>query len=73
MKGEYKAKYKKLIQKIQGLEDSTWQHLEKEPEWPDTIDDRKKVIQFRNEVFDRAFALGQLSAYEKILEKAEKL
>lgn len=36
--------------------------------WPDSIDDRKKVIWFRNDVFEHAFHEEQLSAYTRALK-----
>ena len=71
---EYKQKYEELIQHILSLRDITRNNLQvyfKEPAWPDKIEDRKLVIQFRNKVFDSAFAEGTLSAFNRILEHVD--
>lgn len=68
---EYKQKYEELIQHILSLRNITRTNIQvyfKEPAWPDKIEDRKLVIQFRNEVFDSAFEKGALSAFSRILE-----
>ena len=71
----YKTKYEMLIGKIRDLEAISRHNMDElpEPEWPDTIDDRKKVIWFRNDVFEHAHAEGMLSACRVILNEAEKL
>ena len=68
---EYKQKYEELVQYILSLRDITRSNIQayfKEPAWPDKINDKKLVIQFRNKVFDSAFEKGVLSAFSRILE-----
>lgn len=70
----YKAKYEKLVSAIKIVEASARQCMEDfpEPNMPDTIDDRKKVIWYRNDVFEHAHAVGTLSACLRILDAAGK-
>lgn len=71
---EYKKKYEELVRYILSLRDITRENIQlyfKEPAWPDTIEDRKLVIQFRNEVFDSAYERGVLSAFNRILGHIE--
>ena len=51
----YKAKYEKLVATIKEEEEAFARrqlHNFPEPYQPDAIDDRKKVMQYRNDVFD---------------------
>lgn len=70
----YKTKYENLTKKIKEVEKSAWAQYRAfpEPKWPDAIDDRKKVIWFRNDVFEHAFATGMLGACRQILSEAEE-
>lgn len=74
MDENYKAKYENLMKKIKAVEKSAWKQYAAfpEPKWPDAIDDRKKVIWFRNDVFEHAFATGMLGACRQILSEAEE-
>ena len=58
---DYEKKYKDLVDHIETEFKKARErvHDTKEPEWPDLIDDRKKVIWFRNGVFDAAFERGR--------------
>ena len=72
MEENYKAKYEKLIAWIKDFESISRYNLNEspEPEQPDSIDDRKKVAWYRNDVFDHGFALGMLGACQQILAEA---
>lgn len=74
MEENYKAKYEKLMFTIKAVEAAAGQNMEDfpEPKWPDAIDDRKKVIWFRNDVFDHGHAVGMMSACRQILKAAEE-
>lgn len=64
MAKDYEKMYKELVQVIDDLMEME-EHCyktNKEPEWPDQIDDRKKVIQFRNAVHLNGFILGACTA-----------
>ena len=71
---DYKAKYKKLLKNIKELEQALREELKwfPEPEWPDAIDDRKKVIWYWNDVFNHAYAMGELGICLLILDMAEE-
>ena len=55
---DYEKMYKELVDYVEKEFDRV--HDNKEPDWPDLIDDRKKVIWFRNGVFDAAFERGRM-------------
>lgn len=69
----YKKKYEELLKVVEDLAEISAKNAEafEEPEWPDKIEDRKLVIQFRNAIFDRSFELGARSACHRILEFAK--
>lgn len=71
---DYKAKYEKLVAQIKGVEASARAQLHDfpEPDWPDTINDRKEVMWFRNDVFDHAYAVGMLGGCRQILHAVEE-
>lgn len=74
---DYEKAYKELVKRMDYEMSLTKENMEyfKEPEWPDLIDDRKKVIQFRNGIFDSAFEKGRYGAFlhvKKMLEDIEK-
>jgi len=70
----YKAKYEKLVELIEEEEAFAWRQLHNfpEPYQPDAIDDRKKVMQYRNDVFDHSYAVGELGACRRILKAVEE-
>jgi len=70
----YKAKYEKLVATIKEEEAFARRQLHDfpEPYQPDAIDDRKKVMQYRNDVFDHAYGVGELGACHRILKAVEK-
>lgn len=72
---DYKEKYEELLKYIASLRRAIADDLPlfQEPAWPDKIDDRKKVIWFRNAVHDSAFESGVLSACCQILDHAGHL
>ena len=69
MDADYKKKYDELLQYVSSLRRAILDDLPlfQEPAWPDTIQDRKLVIRFRNAVHDAAFEKGVLSACNQIL------
>ena len=64
----YKKQYETLVEEINRLFEESKEAAKdlKEPDWPDEIDDIKKVIWFRNGVFDRAFFCGRRSAFTEL-------
>jgi CRISPR/Cas system-associated protein endoribonuclease Cas2 len=74
MEEDYKAKYENLVNKIKEMENQARENVRifPEPDWPDTIDDRKKVIWFRNDVFEHGYECGAMGAYHRILKAAEE-
>lgn len=71
----YKDKYDELLSYIASLRRAIADDLPlfPEPSWPDKIENRKLVIQFRNAVHDSAFESGVLSACCQILQHAGHL
>ena len=70
----YKAKYEKLVASIKEEEAFARRQLHNfpEPYQPDAIDDRKKVMQYRNDVFDHSYVVGELGACHRILKAVEE-
>ena len=62
------------MNKIKEMEKQAMKNVQlfPEPDWPDAIDDRKKVIWFRNDVFEHGYACGAMSAYHRILKETEE-
>ena len=71
---DYKAKYEKLVAQIKEERAFAQRQLHNfpEPYQPDVIDDRKNVMQYRNDVFDHAYAVGELGACHRILKAVEE-
>lgn len=67
---DYEKKYNDLVSFIENelVKVKEIMRDTKEPKWPDSINNRKEVIWFRNDVFDSAFERGRRGELSQIMD-----